>query len=150
MEVEKHVALMRVIWWSSGCSAQFQSRSVLKLHPAHRIDLLIDWHYKSPPRQMADGRYWWYLQKYIPPSEVISSIQTFCNAANQFVPSIATLFCKMKLSFANPKTSKRQLLYQRLRKSTSFVDLCYLIVSQKLILFSFECQRTLLYSKIFK
>ena len=108
---------------------------MLKLHPAHRIDLLIDWHYKSPPRQMADGRYLWYLQKYIPPSEVISSIQTFCNAANQFVPSIATLFCKMKLSFANPKTSKRQLLYQRLRKSTSFVDLCYLIVSQKLILF---------------
>ena len=46
-EVEKHIALTKVILWSDGCAAQFRSRFVFKLISTYRPDLLIDWHYNE-------------------------------------------------------------------------------------------------------
>ena len=44
-EVEKHIALTKVILWSDGCAAQFRSRFAFNLISTYRPDLLIDWHY---------------------------------------------------------------------------------------------------------
>ena len=46
-EVEKHIALTKVILWRDGCAAQFRSCFAFKLIFTYRPEFLIDWDYNE-------------------------------------------------------------------------------------------------------
>ena len=46
-EVEKHIALSKIILWSDGCASQFRSRFVFKLLAHYRPDLEMSWFYNG-------------------------------------------------------------------------------------------------------
>ena len=121
-EVEKHIKLTKAIIWSDGCTAQFRSRFVFKLLSTYRPDLLIDWHYNEVhhgkgPMDGIGGTIKSVMFRHVKSGRIIvNSAQEFSEAANQFCPSITTLFQR---SDAMPYLVSQSIL----RKYQSFQEL---------------------------
>ena len=107
-EVEKHIALTKVILWSDGCAAQFRCRFVFKLISSDRPDLLIDSHYngahhgKSPMDGMGGTIKNVVFCQVKSDQIIINSAKDFCKTVNQFCPSITTLFQKSDVILSEP------------------------------------------------
>ena len=107
-EVEKHITLTKVILWSDGCAAQFRSRFVFKLISTYHLDLQISWHYneahhgKGPMDGIGGTLKNVVFRQVMSGKIIINSAEEFCKAANQFCPSITTLFQKANIIPSEP------------------------------------------------
>ena len=106
-EVERHITLTKVIVWSDGCAVQLRSRFVFKLISTFRPDLLIDWHYNKAhhdrgPMDGIGGTLNNVFRQIKSGQIVINSAEDFSKAANQFCPSITTLFQKSDMILSEP------------------------------------------------
>ena len=96
--LELVLLLSLAIIWSDGCAAQFRSRYVFKLLSTYRLDLLIDWHYneahhgKGPMDGIGRSIENVVFRHVKSERIIINSVKEFSEAANQFCPSITTLF----------------------------------------------------------
>lgn len=107
-EVEKHIFLKKIIIWSDGCASQFRSRYVFKLLSTYRPDLSIEWHYNEAhhgkgPMDGIGGTIKNVVFRQVKSGKtIINSAEDFCKAANQFCPSIATLFQQSEVLLKEP------------------------------------------------
>ena len=107
-EVEKHMKLTKAIIWSDGCAAQFRSRFVFKLLSTYCPDLQIDWHYNEAhhgkgPMDGIGGTIKNVVFRHVKSGRIIvNSAKEFSEAANQFCPSITTLFQRSDAILSEP------------------------------------------------
>ncbi|XP_066932919.1 glutamic acid-rich protein-like [Clytia hemisphaerica] len=97
-EIEKSIALTKVIAWSDGMGAQFRSRFVFKILSEYRPDLDLEWHFNEAhhgkgPMDGIGGTIKNVVYRKVKTNKVIvNSAKEFQEAASKFVPSITSLF----------------------------------------------------------
>ena len=106
-EVEKHIALTKVILWSDECAVQFRSHFAFKLISTYSPDLLIEWHYNEAhhvkePMDGIGGTITCCICQVKSGQFIINSTEDFWKAANRFCSSITTLFQKSDLILSEP------------------------------------------------
>ena len=107
-EVEKHMKLTKAVIWSDECAAQFRSCFIFKLLFTYRPDLLIDWHYNEAQHSKGSmdgigGTIKNVVFRHVKSGRIIvNSMKEFSDAANQFCPSITTLFQRSDAILSEP------------------------------------------------
>ena len=97
-EIGKIMPLKKAVLWSDGCASQFRSRFVFKILSQYRPDIHLEWHFNEAhhgkgPMDGIGGTIKNVVFRHVKSGRVVvNSAKEFCDAANQFVPSIKSLF----------------------------------------------------------
>lgn len=108
-EIEKSIALTKVIAWSDGMGAQFRSRFVFKILSEYRPDLDLEWHFNEAhhgkgPMDGIGGTIKNVVYRKVKTNKVIvNSAKEFQEAASKFVPSITSLFQTEEMLIKEPE-----------------------------------------------